>query len=89
MQGVNFGRIENLIIQDGEPIVDLPPRIFCEIKFGGENGPRPEITIDDFLLKAQVVELFNCFDRLRNGKIDLIELKHGLPFRMIMEDKAA
>jgi len=89
MQNVNFGRIERLVIRNGEPVLDPSPRILREIKFCSENGPRPELRIDDFILKAHVVELFDCFDHLLDGRIDLIEIKHGLPFRMIVEDKAA
>jgi hypothetical protein len=34
------------------------------------------------------VELFEQFDRLGNGTIDLIEVKHGLPFRMFVAGQA-
>lgn len=85
-QQVNFGRVESLVVRDGEPLFDPPPRVIREIKFGGENGPRPELRSDDFLLKAQVVDLFSHLKRMRNGTIDTIEVKYGLPFRMIVED---
>lgn len=89
MQHINFGRIENLVVRDGQPVFDPPPRIVRELKFGGENGPRPELEAADFLLKQQVVEFFAFLDRQRNGVIDVLEVKHGLPFRMIVEDRAA
>jgi hypothetical protein len=60
-----------------------------EIKFGGDNGPRPERDAGDFTLKSQVVEMLQHFDRLGDGTIDSIEVKHGLPFRMIVADDAA
>ena len=88
MQHVNFGRIERLVINDSQPVLDPPPRMVREIKFGGENGPRPEATIADFALKTQVVELFRNFDELRNGVIEVLDIKHGLPFRMAVEDAA-
>ncbi len=88
MQRVNFGRIEQLVIADGEPVFDPPPRIIREIKFSAENGPRPEVAIEDFALKAQVLELFGSFDQLRDGVIEILEIKHGLPFRMAVEDAA-
>jgi hypothetical protein len=28
--------------------------------------------------------MFGSFDRLRNGKIEVLEVKHGLPFRMLI-----
>jgi len=89
MQTINFGRIERLPVQDGDPILDPPPRVIREVKFGGENGPRPESDAGNFLLKAQVIELFQHFDELGNGTIDVLEVKHGLPFRMLVAEAAA
>jgi hypothetical protein len=43
----------------------------------------------DFALKQQVVELFAFFDELQNGIIDVLEIKHGLPFRMIVTEVPA
>ena len=89
MQYINFGRIELLEIRFGEPVVDPLPRRQLEIKFSGENGPRPEIHSTDFALKQQIVELFAFFDELQNGTIDVLEIKHGLPFRMIFTEVSA
>lgn len=88
MQHVNFGRVEGLVVADRQPVLDPPPRIVREIKFGGENGPRPEASIEDFTLKSQVLELFRSFDELGDGVIECLEIKHGLPFRMAVEDAA-
>lgn len=82
MQDLNFGRIEYLTIVDGDPVFDPPPRVTEELKFCSENGPRPESQLDDFALKAQIVELFTEFDRKRTCAIDVLVIKHGLPFSM-------
>jgi len=82
MQNINFGRIEGLAVEDCQPVLDSPARIIREIKFGGQNGPRPESVVADFALKSQVLELFRCFDGLSDGVIEILEVKHGLPFRM-------
>ena len=89
MQDANFGRIESLRIADGEPVLDPRPALVREHKFGGENGPRPELAANDFLLKQQVSELFAFFDQMQNGVIDVLEIKHGLPFRMIVTEVPA
>lgn len=89
MQAINFGRIEGLAICEGWPVLDPRPTIVREHKFGGENGPRPELAAEDFLLKQQVVELFSCFDEMQNGVIDVLDIKHGLPFRMILTEVPA
>jgi hypothetical protein len=89
LQRINFGRIDCLVIRNGEPVLDPTPRKQIEIKFAGENGPRPELGAADFALKQQVVELFAFFDELRNGVIDVLEIKHGLPFRIIVTEVPA
>ena len=85
MQRLNFGRIENLAVRAGEPAFDPAPKIVRDIKIGGENGPRPELDRDDFALKTQVAELFDHLTQLGDGSIAMIEVKHGLPFRLVVE----
>jgi hypothetical protein len=85
MQRLNFGRIESLLIRAGEPAFDPPPKLVQDIKIGGENGPRPELGRGDFALKSQVSELFEHLERLGNGSVTVIEVKHGLPFRLVIE----
>lgn len=89
MQSINFGRIENLTLHRGDPVLEPPPCLIREVKFGGENGPRPERDASDFLLKTQVIELFAYFAQLGDGVIDRIEVKHGLPFRLQHTEPAA
>jgi hypothetical protein len=82
MQSVNFGRIEGLVVRDGGPVFNPRPRVVREIKFGAENGPRPETARIDFSLKTEVRELFAQLEALGNAVVGCIEVKHGLPFRM-------
>ncbi len=84
MQQLNFGRIEQLTVRAGQPVLEPPPRIIRERKFGGEDGPRQEQQLDDFALKVQAIELFEEFDRLGNGVIESLTIKHGLPFSLHM-----
>ncbi len=82
MHRINFGCIEQPNVRGGQPVFEPPPRIVREHKFVGENGPRDERAVADFALKAQIVELFDEIDRLHEGVIDLLMVKHGLPFCM-------
>ena len=86
MQKINFGRIEALVVGGGKPVFTPLPRIVREVKFGSENGPRPESTKSDFALKDQVRDLLAQLEALGDGKICCLEVKHGLPFRMTMEE---
>ncbi len=89
MQQLNFGQIKALAIRAGQPQLDPDTKLVREHKFGGDNGPRPEISAADFLLKHQVIELFAFFDQIQNGVIDVLEIKHGLPFRMVVTEVPA
>jgi len=89
MQDLNFGFIECLGVQGGQPVLAPLPRIIREHKFGGENGPRPELSLEEFSLKPQICELFALMAELQDGTIDRIEVKNGLPFRMLVTESAA
>lgn len=86
MQRLNHGRIEELEIRDGDPTLSLAPRLIQEIKIGSpDNGPRPELAREDFILRLPVIELFEHLDRLGNGTIAAIEIRYGLPARLVIE----
>lgn len=85
MQRLNFGRIEELEIRGGEPVFSPAPRVIQDIKLGGENGPRPELESADFVLRSQVIEFFAHLGKLGDGCVELIEVKHGLPFKLLVE----
>jgi len=89
MQSINFGRIERLSVRNGQPVLHPSPAIVREHLFGGENGPRPESASADFLLKRKVLDLFAFLDQLKNGTIDVLEIKHGLPFRATVTEVPA
>jgi hypothetical protein len=85
---LQFGKIEQLPIRNGDPVLTPRPRATREVKLCGENGSRPEREAADFLLKQQVVELFGHFDRIGTGTVQLLEIKNGLPFRFLVPDAA-
>ena len=89
MQTINFGRIEGLTVRGGTPVLTPPPRVIREIKFGGDNGPRPEATKKDFMLKMEVRDLFAQLEAMGDGVVASIEIKHGLPFRMTVVEVSA
>ena len=89
LQRINFGSIEGLRIAAGQPCLDPRPAIARDIKLGAsDNGPRPELSKADFLLKTQILEMFALFDEIRDGVIELVEVKAGLPFRIVLREHA-
>lgn len=86
MQEISFGSIEGLVVRGGQPVMDPAPRRRREVRLGGENGPRPERELHDFVLKVQFVELFAQLQQIGDGEVDLIEVRHGLPQRLILAE---
>ena len=88
MQRLHFGTIENLIVRGGEPSFVPPPKVTKEIKLGIETTARPASQDGDFLLKRNVSDLFGHFDRLRDGSVVSVEVRHSLPTRLIIITEA-
>ena len=80
MQNLNFGRVENLAVRAGEPVLDPPPNVVREHKFCSENGPHREAGRSDYPLKSQVRDLMSLLDEVGDGTIAVLTVKHGLPF---------
>ena len=89
LQRLNYGRVEELHVRNGEPVFDPAPRIIQKLKMGGENGPRPESALQDFLLKHQTIEMLQAIADLGEGKILAIECKSGLCFSLEIEHRDA
>ncbi len=86
MQEINHGRIEGLAVRGGNPVLEPRPRVIREIKFCAENGPRAERKIPDYCLKAPVIECLRYLQQVRDGTIETLDVKHGLPFRMTVAE---
>ena len=82
MQETHFGRIEGLVVYNGEPVLEPAPRITRDIVFGKDNAVHPARAMTDFILKEQHQQLFRFFDSERSLKIDSLVIQHGLPVRM-------
>jgi hypothetical protein len=85
LQTVNFGRVEELEIRNGEPLFSPAPRVFLDLKLDVADGPRPESRLDTFELRRQVERFIDQASRLKDGTVERIEVRHGLPFRMVIE----
>jgi hypothetical protein len=86
LQRTNYGRIEGLRVREGEPVLSPPPRILKDVKLGSvDTGARPELDSGDFVLKREHLELFDQLRRFGSGVVECIEVKGGLPFRLMIE----
>jgi hypothetical protein len=78
------GTMHNLIVHDGEPVIDPPPKIKQAVKLGGKRS-KPKAVPPDFVLKEQHVELFDLMEDKQNGVIEKLIIQDGLPFLAELE----
>jgi len=74
-----FGRIENMRVRAGEPILNSDLKVVRVARLGGGSDPATDTT-DAFELKKHVRDLLEELERLQNGTVISLEFRHGLPF---------
>ncbi len=84
-QTVNYGQIKVLLVRGGEPIYEPPPLVVVDAKLYRDDGPRPELALADFELRDDVHRLLARLDHLINGIVQRIEVRAGLPRRVVVE----
>jgi hypothetical protein len=77
--GLPFGRIEHLVIVGGEPQFHPAPVVIQTMKLPAE-AYTSTVPTGDFVLKKQILDLFECFDRWQNATILRLECRFGVPF---------
>ncbi len=87
MQRIRFGRIERLRVVNGAPTFEPMPRIVREVKLGGERAAEALGRTSDFTLKQAVVDLLTELKVISDGVVALIEVRHGLPCRLVLEEE--
>ncbi len=85
MQALGFGSV-GFHVQDGLPDLDRPWCTHQTIKMSAApNGPRPELRMGDFELCKDQVVLLEQLARVRDGARVTVEVRHGLPFTINIE----
>jgi hypothetical protein len=85
-QAINQGSIENLKVTNAEPVFDPLPMILQDVKLDSDEGPRPEIHLIDFVVPAEVCRLMDRLDKLVTATIECIEVRAGIPRRVVLRD---
>jgi hypothetical protein len=75
-----FGRIENMSVRAGEPVLDSDVKVVRVVRLGSESDPLKLTNAEDFELKIQVRDLFDELARLENGTVIRLEFRQALPF---------
>lgn len=85
LQAMSFGAVKDIEVREGEPILNPGPVVVQDIRLEGEEDhPRPELQLNDFVLRQEVVRLMRIFDDLRNGAIEMVEVRAGIPRRVLL-----
>ncbi len=85
-QRIDFGGIRNLHVVNGQPVFAADTRIVRHRVLGGRHTARPERGLEDFVLKAPVVDFLRYLARMKQGKIMHLDIRHGLPLQFEVEE---
>jgi hypothetical protein len=86
-QSTNYGHIQDLDVRDQEPVLTAQKCVvLTDVKLDAEERPRQEAAEPDFLLCAEIVRLMALLDKINNGKISKLEIRAGIPRRIILEN---
>jgi len=86
-QAVNHGKIEDLDVRQSEPVFDPFPVTLKDVKLDKIEEPRPELALADFVLTSEVSRMLDLLDEMKCGAIRLIEVRDGIPRRMLLESQ--
>src|SRR4051812_16685382 len=84
-QRMPFGKIVGLLVRDAEPVFNTQTEVLIDIKLDADESARPEVQLPDFTICAELERLFANFDVIRNGSIENIEVRAGVPRRIIFQ----
>ena len=86
-QSIEFGHVLDLQVRDREPVFNPPPRLLLEIKLDTSRKSRPELETADFELCDEVRSLLDRVDQMETGFVQRIEVRAGIPRRVLIEAK--
>jgi hypothetical protein len=84
-QSVNFGHILNVAVENGDPVFHPEPSVMLDVKLDADEGERQEADLPDFALRDEVRRLMARLDQLKTGRIERIEVRSGIPRRVVIE----
>jgi hypothetical protein len=85
-QRLGHGTLRGLEVRDGEPAFGPRTEVFRDLKLDGDKAPRSEQYLNDFVLCKEILQLFATLDSIRDGAIDHIEVRAGVPRRPVIKE---
>lgn len=84
-QLLGFGTIRGLEVRNCEPVFGPKTEVLLDVKLGGDEESRPEQDMSDFVLCQEIRRLFSRLDVIRDGNVEEIEIRAGVPRRMVFK----
>src|SRR3954453_24062281 len=83
-QVLGFGEVRGILVQDGDPNLEAGS-LMADERLDRPEDPRPEIGLNDFELCQEWCRLLARLDQIRNGVIERIEVRAGIPRRVLFD----
>ncbi len=83
-QFTNFGNL-TIFIRDREPFFNSESSVQIDVKLDCPGAPRHELTLNDFVLCEEFHRCMKMLDEIENGRILKIEIRAGLPRRILFD----
>jgi hypothetical protein len=86
-QRLNFGLIQSIAVRDADPVFDPNNVVLVDEKLDANDKPRPEAELTDFDLADELCRLMTRLDEIRDGRVERIEVRGGIPRRVVFESR--
>jgi len=84
-QAIGHGQILDLHYRDGDPIFTPAPTLIRDVRLDMDDAERPELELADFALCEEVRRLMALLDNTVTGRLQKIEVRAGIPRRVLIE----
>ena len=87
-QSLNYGQIQDICVRDGDPVLSPSSAVLVEFKLDADEEQRKEAELVDFELRSEVRRLMFLLDKMKDGRIECIEVRAGIPRRAMFKSPA-
>jgi hypothetical protein len=84
-QLINFGEVRDLDVRNREPVLGSSVVVLADVRLDADEAMRCEARLSDFTLCQELRRLLAQLDGIEHGRITRIEIRAGLPRRMLFE----
>lgn len=84
-QQMGFGKIVGVAVREGQPVFTDQTELLFDVKLDSDENPRPEQDLRDFAVTGEIVRLFSKLDAIGNGTIEHVEVRAGIPRRIVFK----